>query len=231
VKYPAQQTLPFDAEANADQALTSSLKAGWSCFGIGLALSWFLPFGHVCFSIAIVTAIVAMVTHQLKRGLVLLLSSFAGSALSALIFFSVVAGTLGIASAPASKQLANEINRSSQALQAMSYGAAPSIGPSRQTLNIDVASRKQQQSAASAQAAEAAAFEESARARREEAIRQTQQQGEGIDTTQADIDEIQKSIDWYEEQIRNCRSKGKDGRWYEEHRDALFKRRSELSGK
>jgi hypothetical protein len=44
----------------------------------------------------------------------------------------------------------------------------------------------------------------------------------------ADLHELEDSIGWYEAQIARCRSKKRDSRWYEEHREALLKRRSEL---
>jgi hypothetical protein len=222
--------------------LSGALKAGWFCCGVGLALSWLLPFGHGFFCVALVMSIIAMSARQMNRGLLLLVSSLGGSAVSVLVFFAAVTGTLGRMTDAtyktvaaqlrrgegAQQQIARDLHRSNQALQAMSYGAAPSIGSSRQTLNVEVASRQQQ---TVSQADEAAAFEETARQRRREALRELEEEHDQANARQAQIDDIQKSVEWYEEQIHNCRAKGRDWRWYEEHRDALLKRRGELAGR
>lgn len=74
-------------------ALTTSLKVGWICFGIGAAVAWIFPPAYVFYSIGLIMAIVALCTRQASHGIVLLLSSFVAMATSAFIsiFF---AGTL-----------------------------------------------------------------------------------------------------------------------------------------
>ncbi len=76
---------------------TSAMLAGWICFGIGVCVSWFFPPGYVFFSVAIVMAIVAMATHQVSRGLILLLSSFLAMGVSAVISFVLAVGLFAVA--------------------------------------------------------------------------------------------------------------------------------------
>jgi predicted PurR-regulated permease PerM len=92
--------------------------------------------GNAFFSIAFITAIVAMCAHEVNRGLILLLSTFCGAALCALIFFTLVIGTMGVVAAPAIEQanaslkqmraaqarFANQIAASNQQLQSMKPG-------------------------------------------------------------------------------------------------------------
>lgn len=42
----------------------------------------------------------------------------------------------------------------------------------------------------------------------------------------ADLTELEASIAWYDTQIAKARAKRRDARWFEEHRDALVKRRA-----
>jgi hypothetical protein len=58
-------------------------------------VSWFFRFGNVFFSVALITAVVAMCTHQVNRGLILLLSSFCAIALCAFVFFALVVARSG----------------------------------------------------------------------------------------------------------------------------------------
>ena len=93
-------------------AATSALKAGWICFGLGLSVSWFFPIGNVLFSVALVTAVVAMCTHQVNRGLALLVSSFLAIGLCAVLFFGLVLGTAAITGAAALQKFDAELKRS-----------------------------------------------------------------------------------------------------------------------
>ena len=70
---------------------TSALLAGWICVGIGLLTAWFFPPAHVFFSVAIVLSVVAMATHQVRAGLLLLASSLAGIGVCAVLFVCGVA--------------------------------------------------------------------------------------------------------------------------------------------
>jgi hypothetical protein len=233
---------------------TWALKAGWVCFAIGLSLSWFVPLGNAFFSIAFITAIVAMCAHEVNRGLILLLSTFCGAALCALIFFTLVIGTTDGIAAPAMEQasaslkqmraaqarLANQIAASNQQPQSMKPGidgSALSLPP-----NSLIKSRSSQtpqnsqglatgQAYAIEQANQAAQQAESDRARQLEAVRQAEAQRDLINAREQKLEQIQKSIDWYETNIRDYRSKGWDWRFLEQERDELIKQRWDLEGR
>jgi hypothetical protein len=238
----------------ARRPATSALKAGWVCFAIGLSLSWFFPLGNAFFSIAFITAIVAMCAHEVNRGLILLLSTFCGAALCALIFFTLVIGTMGVVATPAIEQanaslkqmravqarFANQIAASNQQLQSMKPGidgSALSLPP-----NSLIKSRSSQtaqntqglatrQAYAIEQANQAAQQAESDRARQREAVRQAEPQRDLINAREQKLEQIQKSIDWYETNIRDYQSKGWDGRFLEQERDELIKQRWDLEGR
>jgi hypothetical protein len=52
-----------------------------------------------------------------------------------------------------------------------------------------------------------------------------------LDQTPSAPDDLQKSIDWYDDQIQLCRSRGRDARWFEEHRNALLQKRDRIAGR
>jgi hypothetical protein len=81
-------------------ALTSAMKAGWICFALGLALAWIFPPAFFFYSIALILAVVAMCTHQVNKGLALLLSTFAAMGASALVAFLLAVGLFAAAAAP-----------------------------------------------------------------------------------------------------------------------------------
>jgi hypothetical protein len=238
----------------AARPATSALKAGSVCFAIGLSLSWFFPLGNAFFFIAFITAIVAMCAHEVNRGLILLLSTFCGAALCALIFFTLVIGTMGVVAAPAIEQanaslkqmraaqarFANQIAASNQQLQSMK----PGIDGSTLSLppNSLIKSRSSQttqntqglatrQTYAIEQANQAAPQAESDRARQREALQQAEAQRDRINAREQELEQIQKSIDWYETNIRDYQSKGWDWRFLEQERDELIKQRWDLEGR
>jgi hypothetical protein len=249
----------------AGRPATSALRAGWVCFAIGLSLSWFFPLGQAFFSIAMITAVVAMCAHEVNRGLILLLSTFCGAALCALIFFTLVIGTIGVVGAPAIEQanaslkqtraaqarFANQIAASNQQLQskiAASKQQLQSIKPGidGSTLSLPpnslIKSRSSQttqntqglatrQTYAIEQANQAAQQAESDSARQREAVRQAEAQRDLINAREQKLEQIQKSIDWYETNIRDYRSKGWDCRFLEQERDELIKQRWDLEGR
>ncbi len=65
---------------------TSAILAGWVCVGIGLLTAWIFPLANGFFSIAIILAIVAMATHQIRDGLLLLAGSVGALGFSVLLF-------------------------------------------------------------------------------------------------------------------------------------------------
>ncbi len=73
------------AEPEARPPQTSAVLAGWICVGIGLLTAWFFPLAHGFFSIAILLSVVAMATHQVRAGLMLL-----GGALASMVFCVVL---------------------------------------------------------------------------------------------------------------------------------------------
>ena len=75
------------AEPETRPPATSAVLAGWICVGVGLLTAWFFPLAHVFFSIAIVLSVVAMATHQVRAGFLLL----AGVVGCALVFLCGVA--------------------------------------------------------------------------------------------------------------------------------------------
>jgi len=76
--------------------MSSAVKAGWICLGLGACFFW-TGIGFVFFSVGIILGVVAMATNQVKRGLILLVSSLVSLALFALIFFALIVGTVGVA--------------------------------------------------------------------------------------------------------------------------------------
>jgi len=97
---PARAESLGELDGRSKRAMTSSIKAGWICLGIGFCVAWIFPPAHVFYSASIVLAIVALATNQVRRGLVLLISSFVAAGISALITFLLALGFLGAAVKP-----------------------------------------------------------------------------------------------------------------------------------
>jgi hypothetical protein len=202
-------------------AYTSALKAGWICFGAGLSISWFFPFGNAFFSVAIITAIVAMCTHQVNRGLALLISSFCGIAVCSLAFFMFVLGAAAITSSAMARKFDTELKRShaqqqqtlnrlNPALPSTPLWSAPADSP-RPVAAPQLPSRSQ---AASAQAEEARA--------RNEAVRQAELQRDRINAREQQIAQLQKAIDSYDNLIRQIRNRGGDESFFVKERDKVL---------
>ena len=93
-----------DSMAYDDQgkrAKTSALQAGWICCCLGLGIAWLFPLAHFFYSVAVVLAIVCMCTHQVNRGLILLITSCVGIGVSAIVFFGLAIGAAAKVVAPA----------------------------------------------------------------------------------------------------------------------------------
>ena len=88
----------------ARKPLTSAVLAGWICVGVGLLTAWFFPLAHVFFSIAIILSVVAMATHQVRAGLLLLVGSLVSIGFCAVLFVlgvaALVAGAFHAAAKP-----------------------------------------------------------------------------------------------------------------------------------
>lgn len=106
-----QPIVDFDTDERKKPALTSALKAGWICFGLGLAVAWIFPPAFLFYSIALILAVVAMCMHQVNKGLALLLSTFIGMGTSAMISFFLAVGLFAAAVGPAVAKANKEMER------------------------------------------------------------------------------------------------------------------------
>lgn len=210
-------------------ATTSALKAGWICFGLGLAISWFFPLGNVFFSVALITAVVAMCTHQVNRGLALLISSFCGIVLCAVMFFGLAIGAVALTGAAAmqkanadlkrsrveQQQALNQFNASMQQLQmAVPTTPLPRIMPSN-AIN----------SKPTAPPVVPTIPED--RTKRN-TVRQAEMERDRINAKEQRIEQLQKSIDWNDEQIRRIRSYGGNESLFVKQRDELLSQKWNL---
>jgi hypothetical protein len=218
-----------DSNGVARPAATSALKAGWICFGLGLAVSWFFPLGNVFFSVALITAVVAMCTHQVNRGLALLISSFCGIVLCAVMFFGLALGAVALTGAAAMQKVDSDLKRSRAAqLQALAQMNAsvqhlqaplPSIplppavvrdlGIPRPTVRPTLVPRPVD-------------------TQRQEAIRQAEMQRDRTNAKEQRIEQLQKSIDWQDEQIRRIRNYGGNESFFVKQRDELLRQKWDL---
>ena len=66
---------------------TSAVRAGWICVGIGLLTAWFFPLANVFFGIAVILSVVALATHQVRSGLLLLAGALGSSVVCTVLFF------------------------------------------------------------------------------------------------------------------------------------------------
>jgi hypothetical protein len=241
LKYDSRTPAPAfnrrDAGSSPRPASTSALKAGWICFSFGLALSWFFPLGNAFFSLALVTAAVAMCTHQVSRGLVLLLSSFAGIGLSMVLFLAVAA----VKAEPAIKQMSADLNRLRAAQKKLIDPMQPvTLAPDPQSLvpgdpNLSGAGLAQvpatylsprfRQATAMAQHDMTAASD---RSRRSQAIRDAEQQRDRINAKERRLEQLQKAIEGTEDQIRRIRDYGGDESIFIKQRDELIRQKWDL---
>lgn len=209
---------------------TSALKAGWICFGLGLAISWFFPLGNAFFSVALITAVVAMCTHQVNRGLALLISSFCGLVLCAVMFFALAVGTVLVTGAAAvqkanadlkragvvaEQQARDQLNSSVQQLQTSlpkmplptlmaSNPAVPRpTAPSLPTLRPEDQTRRDN-------------------------IRKAELERDRINAKEQRIQQLQKSIDSYDEWIRKIRNSGGNESLFVKQRDELVRQKWDL---
>lgn len=232
---------------NFVRPLTSALKAGWICFGIGLLLAWFFPLANVFFSIAIITAIVAMCTHQVNRGLALLLSSLFAIALCTLIFFTLVFGTVGVATKAAIKKTQSEMKqlqaRQVQNLNAAGNQLGSSIGPSKRVTSANALStsipadlkgtlsdRQRQYELAIAQQREADARRAADQRLREGNVREAERQRDQTKAKEERLRQVQNSIDSNDRIIRRMREQNVNPKIWEEKRDSLLREKAKMQG-
>ena len=240
-----------DEFGDVKRPISSALKAGWICFGIGLAISWFFPFGHAFFSVALITAVVAMCTHQVNRGLALLISSFVASGLSALIFFTLVIGTIGMAAAPAIRQ-ANADLRKMQAAQTAALNqvtqtttqlqpnlstiatrsALPSLSyrPPTQFAGSATFDQYRQHELAMAQQRQADAQKAADQRKRDQNVWEAERQRDRIKAKKQQLHELQNSIDSNDRLIRWMNEHNANPKHWQERRDYLLKEKAKLQG-
>ena len=237
----------FDgSDDSGDQrSISSALKAGWICFGIGLATSWFFPLGHAFFSVAIITAVVAMCTHQVNRGLALLVSSFVAIALCTAVFFALV----GIAAAPAIRQAdadlrkmeaaqtaaLNQITQTTAQLQSNLTAIATqpvlpasSSTPSARFVGNATFNQHRQHELAMAQQRQADAQKAADDRQRQQAVREAERQRDRANAKEQDRQRLQSSVDWWDQQVKQARLRGCDFRWLETQREDAWRRKQEF---
>jgi hypothetical protein len=218
-----------DSNGTAPPAATSALKAGWICFGIGLAVSWFFPLGNVFFSVALITAVVAMCTHQVNRGLALLISSFCGIALCAVMFFGLALGAVALTGAAAMQKVDTDLKQS----RAAQRQAIAQMNASVQHLQASLPRVSSPPAAASdlglpRSPVRATPAPRSGDAVRQEAIRQAEMQRDRTNAKEQRLEQLQKSIDWHDEQIRRIRNYGGNESLFVKQRDELVRQKWEL---
>ena len=84
--YPPLPAPTLEESPATHQPRTSAILAGWVCVGCGLLIAWIFPPANLFFSIGIVLSVVALATHQIRDGLLLLAGSLAGIGISVLLF-------------------------------------------------------------------------------------------------------------------------------------------------
>lgn len=218
-----------DAPGAPHPATTSALKAGWVCFGLGLAISWFFPLGNAFFSVAIITAVVAMCTHQVNRGLALLISSFCGIVLCAVMFFGLVLGAAALTGAAAmqkadanlkrihadQEQALNQLTTSVQQVQ-----AAP--------LNLPLPSAIVRNSTVSRPALSPTLNPPPEDRTKRDTVRQAEMERDRINAKEQRIQQLQKSIDSTDSLIRDIRDRGGDESFFVKQRDELIRQKWDL---
>jgi hypothetical protein len=232
--------------------MSSALKAGWICFGIGLAISWFFPLGQAFFSVALITAIVAMCTHQVNRGLALLLSSFVAMAVCAAIFFVLVVGTIGMAVAPVARkanadlrkaqatraQAVQQMNQASTQLQSnlnaingqtapQSFANTPAVPfatspTSDQQRQHELAMRRQREADAQRAADDR---------QRVANVREAERQRDRSRAKEQHLEQLQASVDYWDRQVKDARLRGGDSRWLEAQREDAWSKKQEFVGR
>lgn len=226
-----------DEFGEARRPITSALKAGWICFGLGLSISWFFPLGNAFFTLAIITAVVAMCTHQVNRGLTLLLTSVAGIALSTLIFVTLILGVIRSGTTAVARDL-QRLDTTAQ--QSLNRPGAPNPKmllpdalqmPSPDIVNANAASlRLMQKNEATAQARASANRRAADEAQRQQNVRSAERQRDQARARAQQIERLQKSIDYWDAQVQRIRVEGRDWRWASDQREAVVKQMTNLQG-
>lgn len=243
-----------DIVGDAVRPVTSALKAGWICFGLGLLLSWFFPLGNAFFSVAIIAAVVAMCTHEVNRGLVLLLTSFVGIGLSALVFFALVVGTIGAVVAPTVRKASAEVKHTQRAQERdrKQFDAASrkmqsafnnAVGqmdsqlrhasalPAPGQKSAPAFERQRQHELALASAREAQKLAAADEAKRQQNISNAERQRDVAKAKEQQLQRLQSSLDWWDKQVTDARVSGRDARWLGAQRDQAWKQKQDFQSR
>lgn len=236
-----------DEAGDVRRPISSALKAGWICFGIGLAISWFFPLGHAFFSVALITAVVAMCTHQVNRGLALLVSSFVAIGLCTAVFFTLV----GIAAAPAIRQAEadlrkmeaaqtaalNQITQTTAHLQSnlsavATQLAAPSFPstPSTPFVRNSTFDQLRQHELAMANQRQADAQKAADQRKRDQNVWDAERQRDQIRAKEQRLQQLQNSIDSKDRLIREINGYNGNPKIFQDQRDSLLKEKAKLQG-
>jgi hypothetical protein len=218
-----------DAPGTPYPATTSALKAGWICFGLGLAISWFFPLGNVFFSVALITAVVAMCTHQVNRGLALLISSFCGMVLCAVMFFALALGAVALTGAAAMQKADADLKR----IRADQQRALHQLNASVQQLEaapavLPMPSASVRNSTAQHATASLLFNAPPEDRTKRETVRRAEIARDRINAKEQRLQQLQKSIDSCDEQIRKIRSYGGNESVFVRQRDELVSQKWDL---
>ena len=226
VSIPDRRDLPGAPQSGT----TSALKAGWICFGLGLAISWFFPLGNAFVSVAVITAVVAMCTHQVNRGLALLISSFCGIVLCALMFFVLAVGTVLVTGAAAVQKANADLKQASVAAQ---QKARDQLNSSAQQLQRSIPNPPLpivmvSNPAVSRPMVPLLSTLQSEDWKRRENVRKAELERDRINAREQRIQQLQKSIDSADRLIRDIRSYGGNESVFVKQRDDLVRQKWEL---
>jgi hypothetical protein len=209
---------------------TSALKAGWICFALGLAISWFFPLGNAFFSVALITAVVAMCTHQVNRGLVLLISSFCGIILCALMFFILAVGTVVVTGAAAVQKANADLKRAGVVAEQQARDQPNSSVQQRLTSlpNTPLPTVMLSNLAVPRQTVPSLSSLRSEDQTRRDNVRKAEMVRDRINAKEQRIQQLQKSIDSYDELIRKIRHSGGNESVFVKQRDELVRQKWDL---
>ena len=110
--------VPFISSGESTQPKTSAIKAGWICLAIGVPFAWLFPPAHALFTASLVLGIVAMATHQIGRGLALMLSSIFVAAVSMLVSCLLALGLFTKAIEPGVTKMTHDLEDLNRKMQA-----------------------------------------------------------------------------------------------------------------
>jgi hypothetical protein len=219
-----------DSSSPPRAATTSALKAGWICFGLGLAISWFFPLGNAFFSVALVTAVVAMCTHQVNRGLALLISSFCGIVLCAVMFFALALGTVVVTGAAAMQKAQADLQRTrvvaAQPVPTQLNAAVQQLQTSLP--NTSLPQLILSNSTNPRPTAPVLPITRSDDSVRRENVRKAELDRDRSKAKEERLQQLQNSIDSYDHVIRNIRMNGGNESIFVKQRDELVRQKWDL---